>query len=230
MSEDDTTFDAVYPPDLDPEPSIPPEQIVTLPYTNWRGETAVRAFQPVELWFGSDEWHPEPQWLLTAIDMEKSALRDFALAGFEKAAQSSCAAREDEALVEAVARAMCRQDHADWDAPDLGYTANGQSPEDQRAYWRDMARVAIRAHDAAAPREGWRSAATLPNDGRAFVAVGAYSAYTKAFLQWDIWFADLSGDHDSEDEESGWRISDANWWMPASFPPAPQPATPEPQP
>lgn len=60
---------------------------VTLPYRNWRGETALRTFTPIRLWFGSDEWHPEPQWLLTAICAEKGAERDFALAGFEAAAR-----------------------------------------------------------------------------------------------------------------------------------------------
>lgn len=55
---------------------------VTLTYTNWRGETAERTILPQRLWFGATEWHPEPQWLLTAIDVEKGAERDFALKDF----------------------------------------------------------------------------------------------------------------------------------------------------
>ena len=55
---------------------------VTLTYTNWRGETAERTIIPLRPWFGATEWHPEPQWLLTAIDVEKGAERDFALKDF----------------------------------------------------------------------------------------------------------------------------------------------------
>lgn len=51
-------------------------------YTNWRGETSERTIQPKYVWFGSTEWHPEPQWLLTAFDLEKNAHRDFALKDF----------------------------------------------------------------------------------------------------------------------------------------------------
>lgn len=68
-------------------PPVPVEQPtegewVTLTYTNWRGETNERAIKPLRIWFGSTEWHPEPQWLLTAIDKDKDAERDFALKDF----------------------------------------------------------------------------------------------------------------------------------------------------
>lgn len=55
---------------------------VKVRYTNWRGETAERKIQPLYLWFGSTEWHPEPQWLITARDLDKGVERDFALSGF----------------------------------------------------------------------------------------------------------------------------------------------------
>lgn len=48
-------------------------------YTNWRGETATRRAMPISLWWGATEWHPRPQWLMTARDMDKAAVRDFAL-------------------------------------------------------------------------------------------------------------------------------------------------------
>ncbi|WP_234891478.1 hypothetical protein [Agrobacterium vitis] len=57
---------------------------VTLNYTNYRGETSERTILPKNIWFGSTEWHPEPQWLLTAFDLEKKADRDFALKDFGK--------------------------------------------------------------------------------------------------------------------------------------------------
>jgi hypothetical protein len=53
-----------------------------MPYVNYRGEKAWRRFIPVMLWYGSTPWHPEPQWLLTARDVEKNEMRDFALSGF----------------------------------------------------------------------------------------------------------------------------------------------------
>ena len=52
---------------------------VTIVYTNYRGETAVRKILPKTLFFGSTEYHPEPQWLLTAQDLEKNAERTFAV-------------------------------------------------------------------------------------------------------------------------------------------------------
>lgn len=54
----------------------------TLTYLNWRGEVSDRVIIPRRVWFGSTEWHPEPQWFLTAWDAEKNAERDFALSDF----------------------------------------------------------------------------------------------------------------------------------------------------
>ena len=55
---------------------------VTLTYTNWRGEKTQRTIVPRRVWFGSNDWHPNPQWLLTALDTEKGEERDFALKDF----------------------------------------------------------------------------------------------------------------------------------------------------
>ncbi|WP_336801783.1 hypothetical protein [Kaistia sp. MMO-174] len=59
-----------------------PGQPVEVLYTNWRGVTGVRSIIPKSVWYGSTEWHPEPQWLLRAFDVEKQADRDFALIEF----------------------------------------------------------------------------------------------------------------------------------------------------
>lgn len=56
---------------------------VELIYTNWRGETRVRRIVPMTLWWGSTEWHPEPQWLITGLDADTNELRDFSLAHFK---------------------------------------------------------------------------------------------------------------------------------------------------
>jgi len=57
-------------------------QPVTVMYTNWRGESRNRTIVPKSLRFGSTEWHPDPQWLLRALDVEKNAYREFALKDF----------------------------------------------------------------------------------------------------------------------------------------------------
>ncbi|MCH4542965.1 hypothetical protein [Ochrobactrum sp. A-1] len=64
---------------------------ITLTYTNYRGETSERAITPIRPWFGSTEWHPDPQWLLRAYDHDKGAERDFALKDFGR--QQPSAAR-----------------------------------------------------------------------------------------------------------------------------------------
>lgn len=54
-------------------------QRVWIDYINYRGERAWRFIAPKELVFDRNEWHPEPQWLLTAWDVEKKAPRTFAM-------------------------------------------------------------------------------------------------------------------------------------------------------
>jgi predicted DNA-binding transcriptional regulator YafY len=51
---------------------------ITFRYRNWRGETSTRTAVPVEIWFGKSEWHPEDQWFLKAVDVQKGDVRDFA--------------------------------------------------------------------------------------------------------------------------------------------------------
>lgn len=60
----------------DPSPS----RAVRVVYTNYRRETSERTIVPERLWFGSTPWHPEPQWLLDALDLEKGERRSFAVA------------------------------------------------------------------------------------------------------------------------------------------------------
>ena len=54
-------------------------QPITLVYTNGKRETATRHAIPIEIFWGSTEYHPEPQWLLRAFDLDKQAERMFAL-------------------------------------------------------------------------------------------------------------------------------------------------------
>jgi predicted DNA-binding transcriptional regulator YafY len=55
------------------------EETVEIVYTNWKGETAKRTIKPIELWYGATEYHPEAQWLLCALDIEKNDERNFAM-------------------------------------------------------------------------------------------------------------------------------------------------------
>lgn len=55
------------------------DDVVTIDYTNHRGERAMRHIRPGRIFYGKTEWHPEPQWLLKAWDFDKAAIRDFAM-------------------------------------------------------------------------------------------------------------------------------------------------------
>ena len=48
-------------------------------YTNWRGERAERRVIPYTLKWGSNEWHPEMQWMMLAHDVDKKLDRWFAM-------------------------------------------------------------------------------------------------------------------------------------------------------
>jgi predicted DNA-binding transcriptional regulator YafY len=52
---------------------------VTFTYKNYRGEASVRLVRPIMVAFGSTGFHPEPQWLLHAWDINKEAERTFAM-------------------------------------------------------------------------------------------------------------------------------------------------------
>lgn len=57
-----------------------PRQEVTIDYTNHRGVRAMRNIRPLRIVFENNEWHPETQWLVEAIDLDKHEERSFALA------------------------------------------------------------------------------------------------------------------------------------------------------
>lgn len=54
-------------------------QRVVIEYKNWKGKISTRSVEPVAIWFGSTEWHPEKQYFMRALDTDKGELRDFAL-------------------------------------------------------------------------------------------------------------------------------------------------------
>lgn len=52
---------------------------VVIDYTNWRGERRERKIHPLRLLFDRNEYHPAPQWLIEAEDLEKGGVKTFAL-------------------------------------------------------------------------------------------------------------------------------------------------------
>lgn len=54
-------------------------QAVKFIYTNWKGETELRIAIPERIYFGSNRWHTEEQWLMDAWDMVKNEPRTFAM-------------------------------------------------------------------------------------------------------------------------------------------------------
>jgi predicted DNA-binding transcriptional regulator YafY len=53
--------------------------MVRIDYVNYRGERRVRRIVPQRMYFGDVQWHPGPQWILDAWDVDKAEVRSFAL-------------------------------------------------------------------------------------------------------------------------------------------------------
>jgi predicted DNA-binding transcriptional regulator YafY len=53
--------------------------VVCVDYTNWRGERMLRRIVPQRLYLAEVEWHAGSQWILDAWDVEKEAIRSFAM-------------------------------------------------------------------------------------------------------------------------------------------------------
>lgn len=64
---------------MNPSFTISTDQKVKFTYTNWRGETAERRAIFKKLFFGSNDFHKEPQWLVEGYDLDKGAYRTYSL-------------------------------------------------------------------------------------------------------------------------------------------------------
>lgn len=59
---------------------LQPNTVITFNYTNWKGEySSNRRMMISEFVFGATEWHREPQFLLTGLDLDKNEIRAFAV-------------------------------------------------------------------------------------------------------------------------------------------------------
>ena len=54
-------------------------KFVVIDYTNWRDERSFRTIEPINIVFEENEYHKPAQWLVIAKDIEKDALRSFAM-------------------------------------------------------------------------------------------------------------------------------------------------------
>lgn len=53
-------------------------------YKNYKGQTSERVIIPINVWYGTTEYHPKAGWLLTCWDVEKKAYRDFSMVDIVK--------------------------------------------------------------------------------------------------------------------------------------------------
>lgn len=52
-------------------------------YINWKGVPKVVTVKPRKWFFGSTQWHPTPQYLMEAWDVEKGEMRVYAMEGIK---------------------------------------------------------------------------------------------------------------------------------------------------
>lgn len=53
--------------------------LIEFEYTNYRGEESYRRVVALGVEFRASDWHPEQQWLMRALDLDKNENRDFAM-------------------------------------------------------------------------------------------------------------------------------------------------------
>lgn len=58
-------------------------------YENHRGETRERTLAAPIMIFRESRWHEGSQWLISALDTESNAMRDFAVSGIRSQAQAA---------------------------------------------------------------------------------------------------------------------------------------------
>ena len=46
------------------------KQAVVIDYTNWKGSRRWRYILPKGLAYRSDQWHPQAQWMIEAVDLQ----------------------------------------------------------------------------------------------------------------------------------------------------------------
>lgn len=138
------------------------------------------------LWYGSTQWHPEPQWLLHAFDTGCEAYRDFAWADIKAIGQEAVASALASTDLETVGgdglsltalhvANIARQ--AEWcpeQVPDLSFRGNelageaGETSEALILHAAEISRAAGRASNVVKKLEreryGWRGSRAMKAD------------------------------------------------------------------
>ena len=58
------------------------ELTIRVLYENWKGTTSWRHLLPLAWYYGATQWHPQPGYLLTAVDLEgENKVKDFSMSG-----------------------------------------------------------------------------------------------------------------------------------------------------
>lgn len=61
------------------EIGIEEDNLIEFDYVNWKGEYSPRTVIVDSFFYGSNDWHIEPQWLMKAWDLQKEDFRVFAM-------------------------------------------------------------------------------------------------------------------------------------------------------
>lgn len=54
-------------------------RVVRIDYTNYKNIRTTRLIIPLNIDFRANDFHPEPQWLITGIDVDRNVTRSFAM-------------------------------------------------------------------------------------------------------------------------------------------------------
>lgn len=105
-------------------------------YTNWRGEHGTRRAIPIRVYHDATEYHTEPQWLMEAHDLDKGAVRVFAMRDMGPA-QGADIARELAVVVDALLK-----------CPEIADAAPEDVDEETRVVERQARKLLARARSA----------------------------------------------------------------------------------
>jgi hypothetical protein len=91
-------------------------------YTNHRGRTATRSVLPLSIFFGTTEWHPDLQWFLRALDIDKHEHRCFPLTAIlspgSAPPQNTAQPRDERKMIDAPA--VCDKCRTHYTSPTTG--------------------------------------------------------------------------------------------------------------
>ena len=60
-------------------PHYNPSKSIKVKYKNWKSEISIRTIIPVSIYYGYTDFHKENQWLMDVFDVDKDALRTYAM-------------------------------------------------------------------------------------------------------------------------------------------------------